>query len=474
MSQPEQFESGNKKILVIAAGLEGDIRPAIALASELSRHHGAQVGVATHRDWEQTVEDMGLEFFKLGKSLQRERADTEAGRLLSEAGWLTHGSRARTFWQPLVKEYAQQTEIAMEMFKPEYVVLTSLTLWTSYNAVKDKMGDSNRMCVLQYNPMVPSAEVYPCLGFPKITPVRVSFVCKAAWSSVASSAWSIYRDPVQEALGKVAENPADVQLPQILAYSAAVFPFRPGDWSEKVRVTGYLGKEDANPEIDEALEAFVAKGRRDESAKPLVFMTLGSTLTTLFTPERVQTIIKAFINAASVADVRAVIQAPGMSAMQGMSLVADDPTLVPEDVFLTEKPLPHRWLFPKCKTVLCHGGAGTVHTALTMSCPVLVVPIETASDQPFWGRAVSDAEIGKCVMRADQIKTGRRLGNTIGEMVRDTTLKKKAEAVGDCIGNEQGLTKAADVITSLISGVEPELADDGEDTSGGFQIEMPR
>jgi len=479
MSQPLTEETTTtKKILIIVAGTEGDVRPATALASELERHHGAEVGVLTHTDCELAVQSAGAAFFDLGTSLSTARAHTEAGRALTAANAFNSMSRARAFMQPLVKEYAEKTSIAMEVFKPDYVVFSSLTLWTSYNAVKEAMGEvehAKRMCVLHYMPMVPSAELYPCVGFSKVLPVRVSFICKATWSAACSAGWSLYRDPVQEALGKVAQNPADVQmqLPQILAYSPAVFTFRPGDWPENVRVVGYLSKEEPDPEVDETLEAFVAKDRGSESAKPLVFMSLGSMMSTVFSAERVQIILKAFINAASVADVRAVIQAPGMSGLAGCSMVPDDPALVPKDVFLTEKPLPHRWLFPKCKAVLCHGGAGTVHTALTMGCPVLVVPCETASDQPFWGRTITDAQIGRCVMRADQIKTGRRLGATLGEMVRDKTMKSKAEAVSDQIQNEQGLTKAADVIVTLVTGAEVEpVVEAPEDNT--FQIEMPR
>lgn len=43
-------------------------------------------------------------------------------------------------------------------------------------------------------------------------------------------------------------------------------------------------------------------------------------------------------------------------------------------VALFDGDCPHDWLFPRAGAVVCHGGCGTVHAALTAGCPVVVTP----------------------------------------------------------------------------------------------------
>lgn len=45
---------------------------------------------------------------------------------------------------------------------------------------------------------------------------------------------------------------------------------------------------------------------------------------------------------------------------------------------------PHAVVFPRCHLVLCHGGVGTLHTALAAGVPVGAMPCQAPSDQGFW------------------------------------------------------------------------------------------
>jgi UDP:flavonoid glycosyltransferase YjiC (YdhE family) len=53
---------------------------------------------------------------------------------------------------------------------------------------------------------------------------------------------------------------------------------------------------------------------------------------------------------------------------------------------------PHDWLFPRCRAVCHHGGAGTTSAGLRAGLPTIVVPF--FGDQFFWGRVVADAGAG--------------------------------------------------------------------------------
>ena len=63
----------------------------------------------------------------------------------------------------------------------------------------------------------------------------------------------------------------------------------------------------------------------------------------------------------------------------------------PPNVYLIDD-CPHDWLFPRCRAVCHHGGAGTTSTGLRAGLPTVVVPF--FGDQFFWGRVIADAEAG--------------------------------------------------------------------------------
>jgi hypothetical protein len=54
--------------------------------------------------------------------------------------------------------------------------------------------------------------------------------------------------------------------------------------------------------------------------------------------------------------------------------------------------VPHDWLFPRCRAVCHHGGAGTTAAGLRAGLPTVVVPF--FGDQFFWGQMVADAGAG--------------------------------------------------------------------------------
>jgi len=59
------------------------------------------------------------------------------------------------------------------------------------------------------------------------------------------------------------------------------------------------------------------------------------------------------------------------------------------------KDLPHAGaLFPRCRLVVHHGGAGTAQDAVRAECPQLVAPVLAWSDQPFWAREVEERKLG--------------------------------------------------------------------------------
>jgi sterol 3beta-glucosyltransferase len=68
----------------------------------------------------------------------------------------------------------------------------------------------------------------------------------------------------------------------------------------------------------------------------------------------------------------------------------------------------HPWLFPKCKLIIHHGGAGTTVAATKALVPQIVVPILFWSDQPFWAGVIQRRGLGICFDRRSMIIQGNQ------------------------------------------------------------------
>lgn len=440
------------RILILSIGTEGDVRPAVALAKRLLVA-GFDVAVVTHTHRRDLVESSGSNFLDIGPCLAKQRAETDAGRALSEASTFNMLSRAKAFMGPLVERYAQASYEAVKSFRPDYTVFSTLAWWTSFHAVKAAVGSVDRACILSFMPMLPSDEIYPCVGFASVTPVRVRFLCRGIWSAARSAGWSLYKGPVMQALGRVQDpqrsctglraedNPFDSlrAAPHIMAYSPSLFTTRPTDWPSHVQVVGAI-REDATAstaQISEELQRFASSG-----GKPLVFIGLGSMLHCVFSSaERRAEVQQLLVDLAGLASVRAVVQ------------LTDDfqPAQPQADVFELRGNVSYAWLFPQCRVVLTHGGCGTVHSALAAGCPTLVLACEPSSDQPFWGQTVSQMSVGRSAGFDVTKLTSRsrgKLADVLREMANDDGLKQRAEAMARSMQSEHALDSAVDLLRS--------------------------
>jgi len=172
-----------------------------------------------------------------------------------------------------------------------------------------------------------------------------------AVSSVASSLYS-------ESLNLVAMSPL------LLADT--------GRWSANHKAVGFFYlDEPPGWRPDAELVRFL-----DENERPIVF-TFGSTAG--FSPAATAHILSETIERLGLP---AIIQA-------GWSETAEHE--FPSRVLLI-RDVPHRWLFPRVRCVVHHGGAGTTAAALRAGVPAVVV--WHMFDQPFWGNLLCARNLG--------------------------------------------------------------------------------
>jgi sterol 3beta-glucosyltransferase len=88
----------------------------------------------------------------------------------------------------------------------------------------------------------------------------------------------------------------------------------------------------------------------------------------------------------------------------------------PKDFVYLLDNVPHDWLFPRCKAVVHHGGAGTTAAGLKASCPTTIVPF--FGDQPFWGERVHARGVGPSPIPVDEFSL-HKLEDAINFMLDD-------------------------------------------------------
>jgi sterol 3beta-glucosyltransferase len=103
---------------------------------------------------------------------------------------------------------------------------------------------------------------------------------------------------------------------------------------------------------------------------------------------------------------------------------------------------PHDWLFPRCKMVIHHGGAGTTAASLRAGIPNITIP--HGIDQWFWGRRVAAIGAGPAPLDLHKLSVDT-LGAPISK-VNEPGMIARAKEVGSLIRAEDGAGQAVRLI----------------------------
>jgi len=203
--------------------------------------------------------------------------------------------------------------------------------------------------------------------------------------------------------------------PLVFAYSPTVLP-RPVDWTAPdISVPGYFFLDMPGYAPTTALAEFLAKG------VPPVCVSFGSMV-----HRDAQRIAGAVLDALKQTRQRGII-------LTGWGGWSPDP--LPEDIFAIDA-VPHDWLFPRCKVIIHHGGAGTTGAGLRAGVPNIVVPF--AGDQPFWGRRVAALNAGPEPIPVKKLDAGV-LAAALTRALDNESIRQSAAEVGEKIRREDGV-----------------------------------
>lgn len=109
--------------------------------------------------------------------------------------------------------------------------------------------------------------------------------------------------------------------------------------------------------------------------------------------------------------------------------------------------LPHDELLPGASVVVGHGGHATTMAALAHGLPLVVLPLDGKSDQPFVGRAVAEAGAGLTLGRRS---SPARIRAAVEALLIDGPHRARAAELGRTIRELDAQTRGADLLESLV------------------------
>jgi UDP:flavonoid glycosyltransferase YjiC (YdhE family) len=107
---------------------------------------------------------------------------------------------------------------------------------------------------------------------------------------------------------------------------------------------------------------------------------------------------------------------------------------------------PHSALLRRSSLMIGHGGHSTTLTALAHGVPMLVLPLNSTSDQPLIARTVAENGLGRALPRS---ASPAEITAATRALLADTSVIEHAAATGERLRAQHGASVAADLIEAL-------------------------
>ena len=369
-----------RRILLTTFGSYGDLHPYLAMARVL-KSHGDQVTIATHEEYREFVERIGVRFVPMKPGLD------EVGPQESWSSKANHSIFGTKFIiQTLIMPYLEASYHSLKIAAVGQDLIISHVLTFAAPLVAEELQIPWVSCALQPSPFF-SAYDPPALGF-------MTFLPKLKFLGPRFMRWflKLLSKPTDSWLTPIAKLRARIGLAHssknvlidgfspcgTLALFPSVFAPAQPDWPTGVRQIGFpLFDEETTGEISAPLQQFL-----DSGSAPVVF-TLGTAVVMMET------------NYFEIA-----YEAIERLGLRAVFLVGKSPRRIPMTATTDanihiSKYEPFSRLFPRSAVIVHQCGIGTTAQALTSGRPQVLVPF--AHDQPDNARRVVELGAGRSI-----------------------------------------------------------------------------
>ncbi|CAN8260195.1 unnamed protein product [Cochlearia groenlandica] len=433
------------QIVMLIVGTRGDVQPFVAIAKRL-QDYGHRVRLATHANFKEFVLSAGLEFYPLGGDPK-----VLAGYMVKNKGFLPSGpseipiqrNQMRDIIYSLLPACKEPDPDSGISFKADAIIANPPAYGHTHVAEALKIP----IHVFFTMPWTPTSE------FPHpLSRVKSPAGYRLSYQIVDSLIWLGIRDMVNDLRKKKLKSRpvtylsgtqgSGSNIPHGYMWSPHLCP-KPKDWGPHIDVMGFCFLDLASnyeppSELVEWLEA---------GDKP-IYIGFGSL--PVQEPEKMTEII---VEALERTKQRGIIN----KGWGGLGNLKE-----PKDFVYLLDNVPHDWLFPRCKAVVHHGGAGTTAAGLKASCPTTIVPF--FGDQLFWGERVHARGVGPAPIPVEEFSL-HKLEDAINFML-DDKVKSCAETLANAMKDEDGVSGAVKAFFKHLPNTEHNLSDSIPESSG--------
>lgn len=120
---------------------------------------------------------------------------------------------------------------------------------------------------------------------------------------------------------------------------------------------------------------------------------------------------------------------------------------VPDNVELHSW-LPHTDVMPEVSLVVGHGGHATTMMALAHDLPLLIIPMDAMTDQPYIGKAIQGAGAGRTMGRRS---SPEKIRAAVEELLGEGSHRSAAARLGAAVRDLPGATMGADLIEGVLN-----------------------
>jgi sterol 3beta-glucosyltransferase len=414
---------------ILALGSRGDVQPLVALGVGL-KAAGFGVRCAAPADFEDMVRGCGLDFFPLTGSASRFFSG-RAGIALRERTRNQH--EFLRFFEDYLGTFLDKLLIACwEASEGTDAILC--WPWTRVGpSLAERLGIP--VFVVSVNPVLhlpTRAFANPFQGPARLRlgPLynRLTWQWAVPFTRIGQQQIDRWR---QKTLGLPAipwrdELKALRELPHLFGFSPSVLP-KPRDWAEWVHVTGYWFLDrPATFSPSPELQAFIESG-------PPVAIGFSSQV-----GRDAKRITQIVVDALEQAKTRGILIS-GWGGLKGIKL--------PDNVFAINN-VPYDWLLPRISAMVHHGGSGSAAAALRSGVPSFAVPF--GYEQGLWGRQIAKLGVGIDPITPDKLSVSR-LATAICRITEDTTIRRRADELGETLRAEDGIGNAVRIIEQTLT-----------------------
>ncbi|WP_067651455.1 glycosyltransferase [Nocardia harenae] len=413
------------KFLLAFNGTRGDVQPAVVAGAELQRR-GHDVVLGVPPNLVEFAAAAGLDAHPFGYDT-RAHMNSEPVQAVLRGG----GPRQRLRALAEVRDlgWAQGVRDMGTLADGADAIVTGFVTEQIGLAYADARGIPG--VLIQHAPIRPNRSTFPVPG---VSPTLPGPVKAAGWWAAETAMWALTRNrqnALRRALGAPARAPRSPRATaEIQVYDPVLCPELAREWAGTNRpFTGFLDlTADQRARIGTDSGADLLEWI--ERGEPPLYVGFGS--------------MPIADPAATVAAVTAACAHYGVRA-----LVSGGWHDLPVPETETIRPvgaIDHGLIFPRCRAVLHHGGAGTTAAALRAGVPSLIAWI--GSDQPFWGSVLERFGAGACT-RARGLTTELLIDKLRTVLAPETAAGARALGAR-LLGPDEARTRCADALEASL------------------------